>query len=518
MIEKLSQKLNELRAGGTITPAAVYLFAYLFMRTDKGKPITPAPHHELWIKLMCDTSIQRLLIVGTPESAKTTWLLAFLGTWIAFKPNEPNILACSSGAVAQTRTMAIKNIIQSRRWSQIFPDLQPAAGMKWTGGDLSIAHNGIPHAGRIHPTLSAYGVGGSITGSRASLALGDDILDFENTRTAHQRELVADWAEKSFLSRVKSGTGDSGLIRLIGNVWHNDDYHQRIRKNAQGWVTCHIPLLSPSSQVFATITYPKNHAGKKMGMMVEEGAACDTYQYLVHDKSPVLWHDYKSLADILKLQSVTSRKTWAATYQGNPTPDGGAVFYKSWWDDSESRWRSNVRHTNIYISLDTSEGGEGAYTSLVIGFLTADYRLAVKEVQRGRWQMPQQVEIVKRELERWSKYGNLSGIIIEAKSTGVSLIQTLRAALPTNLRGLVLAYHPHGDKITRADRASVWCANGSVLLPEPTEKQDWLPAFESELFDFPNSKYADQVDSFTQLIDFLKNYLLRGHESRQRSK
>jgi len=62
-------------------------------------------------------------------------------------------------------------------------------------------------------------------------------------------------------------------------------------------------------------------------------------------------------------------------------------------------------------------------------------------------------------------------------------------------------------KLYRAKQASSWCERGAVLLPYPAETAEWLFDLEGELFTFPGSRYADQVDTFSQMIVFLEWYL-----------
>lgn len=244
-----------------VTPEVVAAFAALHMATGDGEPITPAAHHWLWLRLMCDTSIKKLLIIGTPESAKTTWVLAFAACLIGFYPEWPGIIAAVSGPVAEKRSLALRNLIESPEYALTFPGVRPAAGMPWTATEWSVAEGGRAHPGRLHPTVSAYGTGGSITGSRARWLVGDDLLDLDNTRTQHQRGLVDMWLHTSLLSRL---TAQTGRAVLIGNVHHHDDAYMRLAKS-EGWVTCKIPLLSDSPAVRATITYPDDYRGRPIG-------------------------------------------------------------------------------------------------------------------------------------------------------------------------------------------------------------------------------------------------------------
>lgn len=247
-----------------MSPEIVAAFAALHMTTDDGVPIVPAAHHWLWLQLICDPAIKRLLIIGTPESAKTTWALAYAACVIGFHPEWPGIIAASSGPVAEKRSESLRNLISSAEYALTFPTVRPAEGMAWRAHEWSVADEGRPHPGRLHPTVSAYGTGGSVTGSRAAWLIADDILDYDNTRTQHQRNLVDEWLHKSLLSRIKAQTGRAVVI---GNAWHFDDPHARLSKLA-GWVTCRIPLLSDGPEVRATITYPDDYEGEPIGRAV----------------------------------------------------------------------------------------------------------------------------------------------------------------------------------------------------------------------------------------------------------
>ena len=186
MRQLLRLRIQKAKGLGMITPQVVADFAMLHMETDDGLPIAPAAHHWLWLRLICDVAIRRLLIVATPESAKTTWVLAYAACHVGFFPEQPVIVAAVSGPVAEKRSIALRNIVESVAFRETFPTVRPAAGMPWTTTEWSVSEEGRPHAGRLHPTVSAYGTGGSVTGSRAQLVIADDILDYDNSRAAHQ--------------------------------------------------------------------------------------------------------------------------------------------------------------------------------------------------------------------------------------------------------------------------------------------------------------------------------------------
>lgn len=259
--QEFRQDIQKAKETQELTPEIVAKFAYLHFVDEYGEPIWPAPHHWLWLRLICNTEIRRLWIIATPESAKTTWLLAYTACSIGFRPEWPRLIACEAGTTAEKRSISLRGLIESDEYQKTFPEVLRAKQMKWAQNEWSVAPEGKAHKGRLHPTVFAVGTGGAILGTRAAEALGDDILDFENTRTPGQRNTVNHWFHNSFLSRVRARTGRA---MIIGNAWHHDDAAGRAKKSG-GWVFCHIPILSESNEVYANIFYPETYRGERLG-------------------------------------------------------------------------------------------------------------------------------------------------------------------------------------------------------------------------------------------------------------
>lgn len=236
-----------------LTPEVVYAYAYLLLRDDDDLPITPARHHRLWMELVCDETIKKLLIIAPPGSAKTTWLVsAYLGAYIGFYPERSVIIGCVDDSTAEKRSLSLRSMTEDNDWRNIFPDVMPDNKMKWEQREWSIAPEGRHKKGRIHPTVRSYGVDSSISGSRADFMLGDDLLDVGNTRVKTRRKKFAEWFESSFLPRRK---GKESRTVIIGTSWNADDYYAKIRRSPDGWVVCHVPLLSDEDKFYAGVTY-----------------------------------------------------------------------------------------------------------------------------------------------------------------------------------------------------------------------------------------------------------------------
>lgn len=271
--------IRRAAADQVVTPEAVYAYAGLLLQDEKGQAIQPMPHHRVWIELMCDTRIKQLLIIAPPESAKTTWAIsAFCGLHVGMYPEYPVIIGSVTGDVAERRCLSLRAQVETADWQDAFPGVRPVRGhrgLKWEANQWSLAPGGKPYPGRIHPTCTAAGTKGTVIGSRARLVVGDDILDYDSTRTGFQREDTFQWAHNSFFSRSLAQVGRK---ILIGNAWHHDDLYARAQDPRSGWVVCHIPMLSPSNRVCATITWPDNWTGPVVG---EEYETDDPYKELI---------------------------------------------------------------------------------------------------------------------------------------------------------------------------------------------------------------------------------------------
>lgn len=185
--------------------------------------------------------------------------------------------------------------------------------------------------------------------------------------------------------------------------------------------------------------------------------------------------------------------------------DEGTIFKKEWFN---LRYKP-IKVIETFISWDTASSisNTAAYTSGIVGNIDSNYKLHIAEVFRERLEFPQ----LQYKIEMLAKkyLANLRYIVIENKSSGISVIQSLRQTTDSEISRLIYSYNPKGSKIERGYEASKWAELGMIILPE-YEDNAWLIPFEDELFSFPDSEYKDQVDAFSMLVDFSSNYLQQG--------
>lgn len=338
--------------------------------------------------------------------------------------------------------------------------------------------------------VRAVGVGGGVTGQGGDLIIIDDpVKSREEADSLTYRERVWDWYTDDLYTRLEPGAA----IILIMTRWHQDDLAGRILNSEDGpnWTVVHLPALAMEHDAL----------GRQPG--------------------EPLWPERYDAEAFRRIRASVGERGWYALYQGVPQPDGGAIFLADWWTMGRNRYDAGdsvTRNLTVgrWLSWDTGikDNDESAYTACAVVELLPEYQLVVREVYRERLTFPTLPDVIATFAQRYNHDDKLQGILIEDKASGTSAYQTLMATAPGWIRDRLVAFQPSGSKEQRANQAAVWCRNGMVLLPHPSEHAPWLGTFETELFNAPQSTYMDQVDAFSQAIIYLEHYLSAGWHGR----
>jgi predicted phage terminase large subunit-like protein len=230
-------------------------------------------------------------------------------------------------------------------------------------------------------------------------------------------------------------------------------------------------------------------------------------------------------AQLAKLRVPTNvyRQEWLAEFVSDSVNPFQPDFWRATETHEARRFDANdPRHTNAcvgrWIAWDTAAKDKetAAYSACIVGELTRDYRLFIRFVWRDRVTFPVLLDRVERIAADFNADGKLKRIGIEDASSGIGILQTISETRP-QLAPLLLALPPKGSKEQRADLAAVYCNDGDVWLPAPSEAVPWLWNLEQELYAFPDpSMPKDQVDAFAHLILMLSLYLPAGRAERER--
>lgn len=188
---------------------------------------------------------------------------------------------------------------------------------------------------------------------------------------------------------------------------------------------------------------------------------------------------------------------------------GRAPFLREWWDGQNRYDSTDPRIARLaygrFFAWDTAnkDDPQNAYTVGVVGEITRDYRLLIRDVIRDRKEFDDLPDWVIRKLKPHAADLKLKGGWVEDAASGVQLLQVLGRTGPGWLRQGLWPSKPKGAKEERWGAAALWCRRGCVLLPHPHESVPWLPELEEELFAL-SPKFKDQRDAFSMLINELE--------------
>jgi len=200
----------------------------------------------------------------------------------------------------------------------------------------------------------------------------------------------------------------------------------------------------------------------------------------------------QSLADTRR---AISEFSFASQYQQNPIALGGAIVKTEWLRFYEPGEQPG-KFPFILQSWDTAnKSGDLNDFSVCTTWGILKERYYLLHVLRKRLTFPDLKRNVRSLAERYSA----GEVLVEDKASGTQLIQELKV----EGRRITPYSPPAGaDKIMRLHTQTPAFENGRVLLPK---EAPWLSEYINELTGFPGSRYADQVDSTTQALDYLQS-------------
>jgi hypothetical protein len=191
---------------------------------QKKRPWRNADCHRRWQALV--SAHPRSVILAPIEHAKTEQLAIARTLWeLGRNPNLRAGLCCNTYSQAAKVLGAIRDhVARNEKLRRVFPSLRP--GEPWTGSAINLAGRAV---GIKDYSIQAFGVHGSVLGTRLDWLVMDDVCDYENTRTPAGRADAVGWIKATLLGRL---TADARAV-LIGTSWHPDDVPHTFMR--EGW-------------------------------------------------------------------------------------------------------------------------------------------------------------------------------------------------------------------------------------------------------------------------------------------
>lgn len=230
-LRQLAQRMRECRI--VLARTDVNEFTQLVMRDERtGKPVVMAPHHAEWHRFLDSTP--RAVMWAHVEAAKTSAVGVARELWKTGRnPNRRAAIISNTFGQSEKIVRSLGRYIeQSPELRQIFPRLRRSE--PWTTHQITVARDTYSR----DPTIQSCGVHGNILGSRLDDVVVDDVLDYENTRSAAMRTDLLNWYTATITGRLV----EDGTVVACGTAWHPDDIMHTFAKQP-GWSSRRWPVL-----------------------------------------------------------------------------------------------------------------------------------------------------------------------------------------------------------------------------------------------------------------------------------
>jgi predicted phage terminase large subunit-like protein len=431
---------------------------------------SPNWHNELIaakLEACCRGEIRRLIINVPPRSLKshaaTVALPAYL---LGHKPSAQIICASYGQDLASKHSMDCRNLMSSGWYKRLFntrlsPQKQSVQEFLTTGGGSRLSTS----------------VGGVLTGRGADLIIIDDPLKPEEALSKTQRNAVNEWYDHTLYSRLNDK--QTGCIILIMQRLHEDDLVGHVLEQEE-WDHIRLPAIAEEEETHVIQSLSKSRTVQR------------------HIGAP-LHPERESLATLEHLRQTIGEYNFAGQYQQQPAPLGGGMIKREWFQTYNPQNRPQS-FDYIFQSWDTANKvTELSDHSACTTWGKTGQHLYLLHVYRKKMDYP----TLKRAVAEQALLWRARAIVIEDKASGTQLIQDLSSEGVYNIQRYQPA--PNQDKIMRMFASCNLIENGFVYLPE---KADWLTEYLTELTNFPNGKYDDQVDSTSQALDWVKRIYL----------
>lgn len=450
-------------------------------RRDKFDPESSAFKAYRYAKMLSDTVVRfvndpvakYLLLSGPVRHGKSFLTSRTVPTWyLANNPDHHVILAGYGANFAST-------------WGRFTRDqvaAHPEFGIGIDPSARSVEHFALarPHIG----TMTATGVGGSITGRGANLFIIDDPLkEAKEALSETFRKNQVDWYWSTADTRLEPG----GKMIVMMARWHTDDLYGHLTERLPADTTWRVETPA-----------------------VADGNPYDSTER--YEGEPLVPERYDAEA-LDRIRTTTDTWAWNALYQCSPQSEEGGMF-------SKAGRRSYTSTPDHYVLAQPDAPPVYIDKAKTRRFVTADLAATTKTARdwtvfavwdaallpRSSTAVLLLTGIVRTRIDSadhletaedvWRRFKPLF-IGVEKATYGLTLLTQLqRAGIP--VRELI----PDKDKVSRAIPASSAWNAGRIYLPAK-EEMAVVGDLAEEAHAFPNAKHDDFVDTLSYAVQEL---------------
>lgn len=362
----------------------------------------------------------------------------------------------------------------------------------------------------------ASSVGGVGTGERGDRIVLDDPLNVKDAESETVRDETLRWFQESMSNRLNDM--ETGAIVIIMQRVHGQDVSGLILD--KGLPYCHlcIPMR---------YEYDRQTNDNYEPIKTDIGWYDPRYDMGTADETDgiLAWPERFPDHVVDSIEQEVGPFAFHGQYQQSPSPRGGGIFKREWWQLWESADGKFPVFDYVLGSLDSAfteqerndpsaltiwgifQNDQGQNRAMLVHAWRKHLEFSGPRLvqspneSRGQWIVRTQptwglLEWVKHTCERFK----VDNLLIEAKASGMSAAQELRNRYGRLDFGVQLC-PVKGSKEARAYAAQPTFSQLLVYAPA----RDWAELCIEEMEAFPKHKYDDLTDSVTQSIKFMRD-------------
>lgn len=404
----------------------------------------------------------RLIVCVPPQEGKSEIVARRGPVWAIAKYGMVGAVATYGKELARHHSREARMYAHGPEANAVFAGLRPerVTGQGYKRNDTDIVDNWTVGTGGRYV---ARGRGEALTGFPPQFLIVDDpFKDHKECNSPAVREEVWRWFSSVIYTRAaRNGSG----ILVMHTRWNLDDLVGRIDEMERN-----------------------GHPDKWRRVIIPAQAVAED-DYLGRERGE--WLTPANESNYLAAMAL-NRNDWAALYQQNPIPEGGAIVQSAWFSRryDEDPARLAMTCDRVVVGADLAFGGTAKSDYCVCVVLGCKGALRyVLDVVRAKLEYTEQKAMVAGVAARW----NAKAVVVEEAATGRSVVSELVDDV-TGIRG----EKPGGANKTLRLRPHLSMMHaGQLILPHAAP---WLSVFEAEVLSFPSSAYDDQLDALVWAI------------------
>jgi len=339
----------------------------------------------------------------------------------------------------------------------------------------------------------ASSVGGVGTGERGDRVVLDDPHNVKEAESDTVRKETVRWVREGMSNRLNDM--DESAIAVIMQRVHEDDVSGALIELG-GYEHLMIPMEWDGRRYHTSIgwTDPRDTDGE------------------------LAWPQRFSRRVVEDFKTTLGPYGFAGQYQQAPTPRGGGIFKREWWqlwgnpdDPDDPQFKKFPACEYIIGSLDTAytQKTENDFSAMTVWGVYYDRYDMPKAILMNAWRDRLALHDLVERTAATSRRFKIDRLLIESKAAGISVSQELQRLHAAEGYGLQLVDPKGGDKTARAYAIQHLFAAEMIYAPD----RDWADMVITEMSSFPRAPHDDLVDSVTQALKHLRDAGLLIHGS-----